>query len=133
MDAVSATAPVERRTVPMRRILVVDDELMMLASMRRALREEFEVETASSGSEALEKLGSFHPDLVLADLQMPLMDGGQLLREVRARDPRCETVLMSGDVPGRAVHDFPVLQKPFSFDELLARARGGRTPTTNGR
>jgi CheY-like chemotaxis protein len=133
MDAVSATAPVERRMVQMRRILVVDDELMMLASMRRALRGEFEVETASSGSEALEKLGSFHPDLVLADLQMPLMDGGQLLREVRARDPRCETVLMSGDVPDRPTHDFPVLQKPFSFDELLARAGGGRTPTTNGR
>jgi DNA-binding NtrC family response regulator len=56
MDAVSATAPVERRMVQMRRILVVDDELMMLASMRRALRGEFEVETASSGSEALEKL-----------------------------------------------------------------------------
>ena len=59
----------------MSKILIVDDEQIMLLLARRILSTKYEVVTASNGAEALEIFAQERPDLVLSDLLMPEMDG----------------------------------------------------------
>jgi len=74
----------DNRTVEMgehKRILVVDDEARVLFVLRHALArvtEQYEVETASDGREALQKLAEMNFDLVLTDLRMPDLGGIEL-------------------------------------------------------
>jgi len=66
------------------RILVVDDEVNIRTSVRLCLESAgYIVQQASNGSEALEQIISDHPDLVLLDLAMPIMDGMKVLAEMR--------------------------------------------------
>lgn len=78
----------ERRIIgyqgPRRKILVVDDKWenrSILVSLLSPL--EFEIEEASNGQEGLEQANAFHPDLVLMDLFMPVMDGFETVRQMR--------------------------------------------------
>lgn len=81
----------------MQRILIVDDEAQVCSSLRRLFRrEDFEVETATSGPEALLKLEAFRPDVVLSDFRMPQMNGAELLAEVRRRAPLALRIILSG-------------------------------------
>jgi DNA-binding response OmpR family regulator len=59
----------------MARILIVEDNLDLLAILRELLAAEHEVETARRGEEAVEKARSFRPELVILDLQLPSMNG----------------------------------------------------------
>ena len=69
------------------RILVVDDNpLNIIIAEVVLLAEQFTVETAADGSEALQKVASFHPDLILMDIQMPGQDGLEVTRILKA-DP----------------------------------------------
>jgi CheY-like chemotaxis protein len=65
-------------------------------------------------------------DLVLTDVEMPGMNGLELAREIRARDPRLPIVYMSGfvgDHEGEAVTPNDTLMKPFDFAVLIERVR----------
>jgi two-component system, chemotaxis family, chemotaxis protein CheY len=77
-----------RIKVAMKKLLVVDDSKAMRMIVRRALRQanivEHSVDEASNGEEALEKLRSGAFDLVLADWNMPQMNGLELLKAVKA-------------------------------------------------
>jgi two-component system cell cycle response regulator DivK len=69
------------------RILVVDDNLLNLALAEVVLlAEQFAVETAADGPEAMQKVASFQPDLILMDIQMPGKDGLEVTRDLKA-DP----------------------------------------------
>ena len=66
-------------------ILVVDDNLMNLDLMRFVLSEDdFEVESAEYAREALEKIPTFQPDLILMDMHMPGMNGLELTQLIKA-------------------------------------------------
>ncbi len=67
-------------------VLVVDDSTTMLMSLKTTLSlNGFKAETAGNGREALEKLqNGFKPDLILTDINMPVMTGFELIRSVRA-------------------------------------------------
>ena len=72
----------------MKRVLIVDDEPDIVELIRYNLRAEgYEVITAENGREALEKAGSALPDLVILDLMMPVMDGLETCKRLKA-DPR---------------------------------------------
>jgi YesN/AraC family two-component response regulator len=82
-----------------RRILFVDDEPMVLQGLQRSLhnmRAEWEVEFAGSGSEALETMARSSFDVVITDMRMPGMDGGQLLHQVKRRFPQTVRMILSG-------------------------------------
>jgi CheY-like chemotaxis protein len=112
------------------RVLVVEDEpaLQKVLSMRLGM-EGFDVETASDGEEALSMIRAAAPDLVLTDLMMPVMDGAELIRRMRA-DPKLDaipailmTALPEAVPTGHAALHDAVLVKPFSIVELLATIR----------
>jgi len=70
----------------MKKALLVDDSTTLLMSIEGVLRKAgWEVHTATGGQEALAKLGSLKPDLIITDLNMPGMDGIALIREIRKR------------------------------------------------
>lgn len=74
------------------RILVVDDEPRWLRVMSLYLESRrYQVRTAQSGDEALRKIGEMPPDLVIADISMPGMDGYELCNRLR-RDPRTRAI-----------------------------------------
>ena len=78
------------------RVLVVDDEAMLADLLAQALRHEgWETATAKDGLDALAKASSFHPDIVILDVQMPRMDGLETLARLRARDPELPVLFLT--------------------------------------
>ena len=111
------------------RILVVDDNADMRDYVHRLLGSRWSVETAINGKDALERIRSNKPALVLTDVMMPVLDGFGLLRELRA-DPDLRdlpVILLSARageearVEGLDSGADDYLTKPFSARELIAR------------
>ncbi|MFZ5766996.1 MAG: sigma-54-dependent transcriptional regulator [Thermodesulfobacteriota bacterium] len=111
----------------MNTILVVDDEPNYLIILAELLRDEgFEVLTAENGKKALEIIGTSDLDLVLTDMQMPVMGGMELLKKVKGMNPDLPVILLTayGEVEKAvaAMRDgaFNYLTKPFKNTELIA-------------
>lgn len=107
------------------RILVVDDEENVRITTAAILEQEgYEVDTASDGHEALEKVESGNFDLVLTDLRMEGLDGSALLQELCTKYPNVVTVVLTGyasiessiDALRCGVYDY--LVKPCVVDDL---------------
>ena len=108
------------------KILVVDDEPSARTALAEVLRQEdYEVETAGDGFKALGRMEEFAPDLVLTDLNMPGIDGVELLRKVKEANAGLPVVLMTafgGVEPAvRAMREGAedYLTKPLNTDELM--------------
>lgn len=122
-------------------LLIVDDEDNLRSMLAAALRHHgYEVTTASNGREALEQIPREHPDLVLLDVMMPDLDGFEVLRRLRNDHDRTPVLFLTArdttedKVRGLTLGGDDYLQKPFSLDELVARAeailrRTGAGPT----
>jgi putative nucleotidyltransferase with HDIG domain len=83
----------------MKRVLFVDDEPMVLDGLRRMLRgmrNEWEMEFAASGPEALKILDNKQFNVIVTDMRMPGMDGCQLLNLVKALHPQVVRIVLSG-------------------------------------
>jgi two-component system, NtrC family, response regulator AtoC len=115
-------------------LLVVDDEPGILRLIDRFARKiGFDVNAATTGQEALQKLQTEKAAVALVDLRMPDVDGLEVLRRIRAADPDCQVILMTGhasiDTAIEAIKHgaMDYLSKPFDFDrleELLRRVHG---------
>jgi two-component system response regulator MprA len=123
------------------RILVVDDELPVRTALERALRlEGYDVELASDGIEALERLPEAAPDALVLDVLMPRMDGIAATTQLRARGDRTPILLLTARdavadrVAGLDAGADDYLVKPFALEELLARLRAllRRTGASSG-
>lgn len=111
-------------------ILVCDDDPLLVDIVAFRLKaRDFIVEVARDGAEALAKVGEVKPDAIVLDAMMPVMDGSQLLRRLRA-DPttaHIPVIMLSArkqetDVVGAlelGANDYMV--KPFSPEELVVR------------
>ncbi|CAN5857252.1 hypothetical protein BH24GEM1_BH24GEM1_00580 [soil metagenome] len=125
-------------------VLVVDDEPSVRLFTCRALqREGYRVREASDGAAALRILQQ-HPrefGLLIADLVMPVMDGGELARRVLRSSMPLPVLLVSGypqdmlKALGVQYPGLPFLQKPFTVEQLIATVgalvRGHRSRTAN--
>jgi two-component system response regulator MprA len=112
------------------RVLVVDDEPAVRESIARSLRfEGYDVELAQDGAAALEMLASRRADAVVLDLMMPVLDGLETCRRLRAAGDRTPVLMLTarrsvGDrVTGLDAGADDYLAKPFALEELLARLR----------
>lgn len=107
----------------MARVLIVDDDAAVARLAARML-ETYGHSTllAASGVEALMVYSSYAErlDLVLSDLEMPQMDGLELVARIRARDPNAKVILMTGctQEDARFPDGCPVIRKPFRADQL---------------
>jgi CheY-like chemotaxis protein len=123
----------------MANVLLVDDDLDMLDTLAAVLRDgRHTVRVAKNGREGLERLAEEHPDLILCDVEMPVLSGPDMALEVFLHDAGLELipiVLISG------VHDLPSIArrvgtpyyvaKPFTAERLMSvvsRALAEETP-----
>ena len=109
------------------RILIVDDDAEMRDMIRRLLEaEEYTVETASNGAEALASVARVEPDLVLLDVMLDAEDGRDLLREIQLIGD-IPVIFLTGRgseidrVSGLKMGADDYIVKPFSPGELSAR------------
>jgi two-component system OmpR family response regulator len=116
------------------RLLIVEDEPDLLAGLAKALREEdYAVDTAADGEEAIFKSAEAPYDAILLDVMLPKLDGWKVLEKIRSHknpDIRRTPVLMltardrtADRVRGLDTGADDYLVKPFDLPELLARIR----------
>ena len=111
------------------RIMLVDDEEGFLSTTRNVLeRKGINVATATSGTEALEKLTQENIDVVILDVKMPGMDGVSALKNIKSRHPSIEVIMLTGHGTVESALDglrsgaSDYLTKPIDIDELVAKA-----------
>ncbi len=80
------------------RVLLVDDDVMLLRSLGRSLDEDFDFELAESGAIALEKIEAVGPfKVVVSDLKMPRMNGIELVKRIKEKYPRVVCMILTGN------------------------------------
>src|SRR6185295_3000178 len=107
------------------RILVVDDEPLMSDSLRQHLTDEgYSVDVSSSATEAIDLFDGSAHHLVICDLQLPDMDGLELLRHMKDAKPNTEVIVVTAygsvqtAVEATKAGAFYFVEKPFDFEEL---------------
>lgn len=116
-----------------RKILVADDEPNVHKILSRALSSEaYEVVSASNGTATLDMASTENPDVIILDINMPLMDGWDVLKELR-RDVQTRLIpvivvsahgTVSDKVAGLGLGADDYVSKPFDLEELTARIAG---------
>lgn len=110
-------------TTPRPRILVVDDDQACRLVLEAVLAEDYDVELAADGQEALDRCAVREPDLIVLDLDMPVVDGREFIARRRAANSpatpilvvsavsNARTTLLEQEVRG-------IIPKPFNVDEI---------------
>lgn len=122
------------------KVLVVDNEkgfaslLVDHLNLRR-----METVGSCSGAEALDCLPSFRPDVMILDLQMPDMDGLDVLARVKDLDPAVEVILLTGNgsfdtgIACMQLGAFDYLVKPVDLEQLQETIAAAHLKKTGGR
>ena len=112
----------------MKRILIVDDEPHAIRILRQALeRNGYEVEGASNGLVALQKIHAQMPDVLITDIQMPRMTGKELCQQIQEQMPQREFLIFivtsRTDLEHRewsgSITNMMFLEKPVSVRQLI--------------
>lgn len=112
------------------RILLVEDDVELRPLVEGRLKESgYNVRTAATGTEALERVEEQVPDLILLDVMLPELDGLEVCRRLRAKHPLLYIIMLTARtdeldrVVGLEVGADDYVTKPFSLQELVARVR----------
>lgn len=112
------------------KLLIVEDEVLLAKSIKKGLNKlGYAVDCAFDGKEALELLELTQYDLVVLDLNLPIINGLDVLRTIRKTDSRLRVIILSAKntvldkVTGLDCGSNDYLTKPFDFAELEARIR----------
>jgi DNA-binding NtrC family response regulator len=125
------TMGLDMAAVPLRTLLLVDDERSILASLKRLLRNEgYTILTAESGLAGLEVMAAHEVGVVVCDGLMHGLTGAEFLVEVKARFPQTVRILLTGFTDPDVVHEaiktcqlFKFLPKPWDDKELRQALR----------
>jgi serine phosphatase RsbU (regulator of sigma subunit) len=117
------------------KVLLVDDDAMVLAGLKRQLRNQFSIDTALSGEEALQRLRENGPyAVIVSDFMMPGMNGVEFLSQVKKSNPETIRMMLTGtaDMPTaiKAVNEGNVFQfhpKPCPTETLSKAIQSGLT------
>ncbi len=110
-------------------VMIVDDNADMLQHIQSLIGKKYKTVTAVNGREALDKIKMQSPSVIISDVMMPVMDGIQLLKEVR-KDPQTQNIPVilitarageESKIEGYSIGADDYLVKPFSAKELIAR------------
>ena len=112
------------------KILLVEDEKTLVQIVSETLRSKgFAVETAYDGIEGLKRFFEVHPDVLIADVMMPRLDGFEMVRRIRKTDDRTPVLFLTAkSTPDDVVTGFELgandyLKKPFAIQELIVRIK----------
>ncbi|MBU2643843.1 response regulator [bacterium] len=113
------------------KILIVDDDPTNLRFLDEVLSDQFLVQSVSSGEEALERLHTYNPDLLLLDIMLPGMDGYEVCQEVRKSKhyENMKIILISAKAmadekrKGYEAGGDAYITKPFNHIDLLEKIR----------
>ncbi len=127
--AAPASAPASRQGIERPRILVVDDESSIRDLLSKTLAlAEYDVDTASDGRSAIERLRLYPYDLLIADLKMPGIDGLSVIREAKRLKSGLPVIIITGYSTETAAIEAVnlgvsgYLTKPFRVPQVLAAA-----------
>jgi DNA-binding NtrC family response regulator len=111
------------------KLMLVDDEERYLQTTAKLIEKKgYEVFTARSGEEALQKLKAQDVHVVILDMKMPGMDGNETLKAAKALYPLVEIILLTGHATVDSAIDglkngaFDYLMKPADIDQILEKA-----------
>lgn len=111
-------------------VLVIDDDLDLLETMKLMLSTEYDVRTAPGGVEGLKEIEQKLPDMIVMDLSMPNVDGVEILRAIRQNWDSIPVIVYTaysnGNIMKRAMEysPFTLLSKPADMNTLLRAVRG---------
>jgi DNA-binding NtrC family response regulator len=128
---------------PRRRLLIVDDEPLILEVLTEHFKLDYEIDTALSGAEALAAVLRARPDAVMLDINMPRMNGVEVLKDIKQIDDTIAVIMVTANEQVALAAEslrsgaFGYVPKPFDFrylDHMLATIfdrltpRGSRRP-----
>jgi two-component system response regulator (stage 0 sporulation protein F) len=112
-----------------RRLLIVDDEPLILEVLSEHFKTEYDVETALNGADALGAILRARPDVVMLDINMPRMNGVEVLKDIKQIDDSIAVIMVTANeqvaMAAEALRNgaFGYVPKPFDFrylDHMLA-------------
>lgn len=124
----------------MKKIFIADDEPHVLRVLKLSLEKEgYAVETCANGKEALTRLEQEHPDILITDIQMPLMTGEELCRHIEEYMPDRNFLIfvltsrteIEHREWSRNIHNLLFLEKPVSIRNLVEKLNGYFAGTTD--
>lgn len=114
---------------PRRRLLIVDDEPLILEVLTEHFKSDYDVETALNGADALGAILRERPDVVMLDINMPRMNGVEVLKDIKQIDESIAVIMVTANeqvsMAAEALRSgaFGYVPKPFDFrylDHMLA-------------
>jgi DNA-binding NtrC family response regulator len=112
-----------------RRLLIVDDEPLILEVLTEHFKSDYDVETALNGADALGAILRARPDVVMLDINMPRMNGVEVLKDIKQIDESIAVIMVTANeqvaMAAEALRNgaFGYVPKPFDFrylDHMLA-------------
>lgn len=104
---------------PKTSVLIVDDDPRVADVLQELLEDEgFRVSHEENGRSALHSIERRQPDVVLADMRMPIMDGVTLLQEITGRWDEIDVIMMSATESPVGL-SVPFIQKPFDLEDVV--------------
>lgn len=112
------------------KLLLVDDEENFVNTLAERMKmRDVPSKVVYSGEEALEVIKTQEPDVMVLDLRMPGIDGLEVLRKVRAANPKVQVIILTGhgtdldEEEARKLGAFHYHKKPIDIDELLGTVK----------
>lgn len=113
----------------MMKVLIVDDNEVLTGLMKELLEMEgsYHVKTAENGVEGYLTFLHFKPDIVLTDIEMPVKNGLEMVKDIRAHHPGIKAIYMSANLnryrtlleDEKIKYEATLLDKPFSLSEVI--------------
>jgi DNA-binding NtrC family response regulator len=112
-----------------RRLLIVDDEPLILEVLTEHFKSEYDVDTALNGADALGSILRVRPDVVMLDINMPRMNGVEVLKDIKQIDDSIAVIMVTANeqvaMAAESLRNgaFGYVPKPFDFrylDHMLA-------------
>lgn len=111
-------------------ILIVDDQSGVRSLLRLVFQEEgYKVDTAINGLDALRKVEQWRPDIVLMDVEMPVMGGLEALSLIKSVAPKTAVIIMTAYVESSSLKEVwrlgasDFIYKPFDLEDLKAKVK----------